>query len=276
MKLRFVCSIALLAGLAVACYAEVSVPKLGLARYADRTVHPVYGLEANLLVDAELLSSADAISFSDKGGLVSIAGRIQLLTVDGAPVGQYDSREQSPVLNIDNDFTTAIAWLPSQGLIVHWNGQAFVATEIAPADLPGKVTSIQVTGTTSAKLLASDGGGNVFAVSVSLATGNIVSVDFLPGVKGPAFQQYSFVVSHDANGLHIQGPDGAVWTVPLAASDLTFERMCSDWLHLSSRSTGEDWALHLSPTLLHLSQLPPPRFEKRLVARPVRPQEVEK
>jgi hypothetical protein len=274
MKLRIVPSIALLAGLAAGLCAQVSAPKLGLARYADRTVRRVYGLESNLLVDSELLSAADAVSFSDVGGLVSTGGRIQLITPDGVAVAEYDSREAAPVLNIDSGLTTAIAWLPSRDSIVYWNGTAFVGVAVFSGDLPGKVTSVQATGGGLAKLLANNASGDVFVVTVSLESGHVVSVDLLPGVKGPAFQQYSFVVSHDAGGLHVTAADGAVRTVPLAAPDLAFERMSSDWLHLSSRSTAQDWILHLNPVALHLSQLPGPRSQAHMAPRPVRPAEV--
>lgn len=273
MKLRIVFSFALPLCLAGGLFAEVNAPKLGIARYADRTAYSIYGLESNLLVNAQLLSSADTLSFSDSGGLVAIGGRIQLMTLDGAPVGEYESTEAAPVLNIDGALTTAIAWLPSLERLVYWNGSAFVVTQLVNPDMPGKVSSVQASGTTAAKLLANDQHGNVFAISVSLETGQVLSVDLLPGVKGPAFQQYSFVVSHDANGLHVTGANGVVRTLPLTAPDLTFERMSSDWLHLASATTGQDWALHLSPGTLHLSQLPAPQFQRRMSPRPLQPKE---
>jgi hypothetical protein len=277
MKLRIFCSIALLWLAAPGLYAQVSAPnapKPGIARYSDRTVHSIYGLESNLLVNDQLLSEADAISFSDTGGLVSIAGQIQLLNASGAVIGEYDSAEHSPVLNIDGDFTTAVAWLPSRSSVAYWNGQSFVTAEVASGSLPGKVTSIQMANAATAKMLASDAAGNVFAVVVSLGNGQITSVNFLPGIKGPAFQQHSFIVSHDANGLHIEAPNGTVRTLPFAAAEVTFERMSSDWVHLSSTATAQDWALHLNATALHLSQLPAPRESRHLVARPVSPKEM--
>lgn len=277
MKLRIFCSIALLWFAAPGIYAQISAPsapKPGMARYSDRTVHSIYGLESNLLVNDQLLSEADAASFSDAGGLVSIAGQIQLLNSSGAVVGEYDSAERSPVLNIDGGFTTAGAWLPSRSSIAYWNGQSFVTAEVARGGLPGNITSVRILNGTSARMLANDAGGNVFAVLVSLGTGQITSVNVLPGVKGPAFQQYSFVVSADASGLHIEAPNGTIRTLPVVAVNMTFERMSSDWVHVSSAATGQDWALHLNATTLHLSQLPVPRESRHLVARPVRPGEV--
>jgi hypothetical protein len=271
MKLRIVFSFAVVLCLACGARAEVNAPKLGFARYADRTVFKINGLESNLLVDSQLLSSADALSFSDAAGLVAVGGQIQLIAVDGALLGAYSSTESAPVLNIDGDLTTAVAWLPSHQELVRWNGQSFVPTRISNA-LPGKVTSVQLTGPSTARMLANDSSDHVFAVSVSLETGLVTSIDLLPGVQGPGFQQYSFVVSHDANGLHVSVPNGSVRTLPLSAPDLTIERMASDWLHLIS-TTGEDWVLHLNPTSLHLSQLPHPEAVRRLAPRPLQPKE---
>jgi hypothetical protein len=271
MKLRIVFSFALVLCLTCGALAEVNAPKLGIARYADRTVFQINGLESNLLVNSQL-SSADALSFSDTGGLVAAGGEIQLMAVDGAVVGTYSSTETAPVLNIDNALTTAIAWLPSLKELVRWNGQAFVATQLSGAQVPGKVTSIQLTSASTVRLLANDGNNNVFAVAVSLATGLVTSVDLVPGITGPAFEQYGFVVSHDASGLHVTAGNGSVRTLPLSAPDLTIERMGTDWLHLGS-TTGDDWVLHLNPTTLHLSQLPHPEAVRRLAPRPLQPKE---
>jgi hypothetical protein len=272
MKLRIVFSFALVLCLACGALAQVNAPKMGIARYADRTVFQINGLESNLLVNNQLLSSADALSFSDAGGLVAIGGEIQLMTVEGAVLGAYRSTESAPVLNIDNALTTAIAWLPSVKELVRWNGNAFVAIPLSGAQLPGKVTSVQLTSASTARMLATDASNNVFAITVSLAAGLVTSVDLVPGVKGPAFQQYGFVVSHDVNGLHVTAANGSVRTLPLAAPDLTIERMGSDWLHLAS-TTGEDWVLHLNPAILHLSQLPHPEAVRRFAPRPLQPEE---
>jgi hypothetical protein len=259
MKLRIVLSLALLICPA-AVVAQLSVPKIGVARYVDHTVHGINGLEANLVVDSQILSSADAVSFSDAGGLVSAAGRIQLLTIQGAVVGEFNANESKPVLNIDGGLTTAIAWLPSRHLLVHWNGSSFSETQVVGADLPGEVTSVQAISPTLAKLLANDPTGNAFQASVSLETGNILSLVLLPGIKGPAFQQNGFIVSQGPNGLDIQAPNGSVRTLPLSASTLQFERMSSEWVHIASPTTHQDWALHLASKALQLSILPAPRM----------------
>lgn len=256
MKLRIVVSIALLCPAALV--AQVSVPKVGMARYADHTVRGINGLESNLLVDSQGLSNADSISFSDTGGLVSAAGRIQLLTIQGVTVGEYTSNESSPVLNMDGGVTTAIGWLPSRSLLIYWNGSSFTEVPVNSAELPGEVTSVRAASATSATLLTSDAHGNVFQASVALPAGNITSVNQLPGVKGPAFQQSGYIVFLDSNGLEIEAPNAAARTLSLSAPDLKFERMSTEWVHLTSPTTHQDWALHLSSRALQLSILPAP------------------
>jgi hypothetical protein len=75
-------------------------------------------------------------------------------------------------------------------------------------------------------------------------------------VQGPAFLQSNFVVFHDDQGLEIESANGLRHTLPMPAADLAAERMSNDWLHISSASTKQDWALHLSNTALDLSALP--------------------
>lgn len=254
MKLRIVLSSVLLT-CPSALLAQLSVPVVGVARYADHTVRGVNGLEANLLIDHESRSSADAVSFSDVGGLVSAAGAIQLLTLQGAVVGRFNSNESSPVVNIDGALTTAIAWLPTRGALVYWNGGSFAECQVAGA-VPGAVTSVQRSAAGIAALLSSDTNGNVFQTSVSLEGGNILSVNLLPGVKGPAFQHAGFIVSQNDDGLAIRSSDGSVRTLPLSAPNLGFERMSSEWVHIASPSTHQDWALHLTSKALQLSILP--------------------
>src|ERR1700761_2733960 len=233
MKLRIVFSIALLLCPA-ALVAQLSVPKIGVARYADRTVRGINGLEANLLVDEQMLASADAASFSDAGGLVSAAGRTELMTIQGSVVGEFDSNESSPVLNIDSGLSTAIAWLPSRHLLIYWTGSSFAETQVNAADIPGEVTSVEAVSASLARLLANDASGHVFQVDISLQTGNVISQILFPGIKGPAFQQYGFIVSQGLEGLEIQSPNGLARTLPFSAPAVRFERMSTEWVHIAS------------------------------------------
>ncbi|HEY3936826.1 MAG TPA: hypothetical protein VGL97_05325 [Bryobacteraceae bacterium] len=249
--------------LAALLSAQVNSPRAGVARFADGTIRTVLGLPANLLVSATPLAYADFASFSDAGGLVSRNGLIRLLGPDGSPVAEYASGETAPLLNIDGPLSTTIAWLPSQHALLHWTGHSFSLTEVNISSLGGEATSVQTFGSDQARLLVTHPNASVSAITLSLETGNVVSSDILPAAHGRAFAQHSFVVCENPQGLVVESPDGLSRTVPLSAAglpagDLTIERMSSDWLHVSSASTGHDWVLFLNRTNLHLSVLPAP------------------
>ncbi|MFL6351539.1 MAG: hypothetical protein ACJ74Z_06785 [Bryobacteraceae bacterium] len=248
--------------LAGGLHGQVSTPEIGIVRYADSAVRPIYGVEANLVVGKQIVRTADAVSFSDFGGLVAVNGHIQLIDRHGSVLGEYHSTETKPLLNIDGKLTTAVAYLPSQEALLYWTGTSFVATQLGKGSFSGIPTSVQIQGAHSAKLLATTNGGSVSEITISLDTNQPTSVKFLPGVQGPAFLHHAFVVFHDKQGLEVEAPNGSRQTVRLASTDLVIERMSSDWLHLSSARTQQSWALHLNNTALHLSEMPVPRPEE--------------
>src|SRR5579884_3394185 len=163
--------------------AQLSAPRIGVVRYANHTVRVVYGVPSNFVIADQMLDSADAISFSNSGGLVAKDGKIQIFaTGQYTALGEYASRESAPVLNIDGELATAVAWLPASRVLLHWTGQTFAATEVAPGGIPGAVSSLRLSGPETVELLATESGGEVLRVSISLQTGNLISADVLPGV----------------------------------------------------------------------------------------------
>lgn len=240
--------------LAACLHAQVNAPKVGIVRYSDHSVHAVFGVADDFVISPHVIASADAISFSDSGGLIANNGHIQLIGPSSTVIAEYDSGESAPVLNIDGALTTAIAWLPAQRALLRWNGKSFILTTLI-GELLGPVTSVRVENKT-AKLLQTETGGVVSEATVSLETGYLTSLDVLPGVVGPAFQQHSFVLFHDQRGLEIASGNATPRALPLTAPDLTFERMSSDWLHLASAATKQNWIVHLNSTTLELSELP--------------------
>ena len=238
--------------------AQVSAPKIGMAKYSDGTVWAILGLPSNLILGNESLSYADAISFSDFGGLVSSHGQIQLLGPDLHVVGEYDSSEAAPVLNVDGGLTSAIAWLPSESKLLHWDGKSFIATETSSSLFPGRVSSVRLENNSLAKLLVVQSDQSVAEVTISLDKGNLLGIAVVPGVSGPAIQEPGFVLFQDEQGLEIESASGELHTLALPAHDLTIERMSSDWLHLASPSSKRNWALHMTGSQFDLSVLPAP------------------
>ncbi len=236
--------------------AQINAPRVGFARYSDNSVRAVFGIPSDFIVGGQVLGFADAISFSNSGGLVAKNGHVRLVGPDFSVIAEYDAGEAAPLLNMDGGLNSAIAWLPLQHALLHWNGKSFVVTGVSEGALLTRVTSVRVQGQGLAKLLVVEPGGGVSEATISLATGDLVSLDLLPAVQGFAFQQHSFVIFHDGGGLEIASRTGALRTIALPANDLVLERMSPDWLHLSSASTKQDWILHLDSSTLELSELP--------------------
>jgi hypothetical protein len=245
----------LLFGLAGCLEAQLTVPKVGVVRFPDGGLRTVLGLDSNFIVNREVIAKADADSFSDQGGLLAKNGRIQLLGPDLKVVAEYDSGESAPLLNIDGDLRTAIAWLPTERALLYWDGKSFALAQTND-QLLSHVLALRVGNSKTAKLLILEQGGAVSSATVSLESGNLLALNFLPGVQRSVFEQHSFLLFQDRDGLEIQAPDGKVRTIPISVPDLSFERISSDWLHLTSPSAKQDWLLHLNRSTLAISQLP--------------------
>ena len=115
--------------------AQVSIPRIGLVRYADGSVWAVNGLKANFVLGTRLMTGVTAASFSDAGGLVAIPGEIDLLRLDGSVVGRYRTDETQPVLNIPGALTSATIYLSSSHTLLRWNGTSFDASDAEIPDL---------------------------------------------------------------------------------------------------------------------------------------------
>ena len=114
--------------------AQVGIPHIGPVRYADGSVWAVNGLKSNFVLGTRLMKGVTAASFSDAGGLVAIAGEVDLIRLDGSVVERYKTDEAHPVLDISSALTTATIYLPSTHTTLHWNGSSFEATDREAAE----------------------------------------------------------------------------------------------------------------------------------------------
>lgn len=235
--------------------AQVSVPKVGTARYPDGSLHAVQGLPLNLIVADLPLDSVEAASFSDSGGFVSQNGALRLLASNFSVVAQYSAGEK-PLLSIDGELTTALAWFPNAHRLIHWNGSKFDELSVADGDIEGRVTAIQSAGPRQARLLVLHADDSVSAVTISLRNGNLVTSEALPGVRGYAFGQGFFVVYASDKELVVDNLRGYRRSIVIPAQDFVIDRMSSNWLHIFSPSLQQNWALHLTHVDLELSLLP--------------------
>jgi hypothetical protein len=235
---------------------QLTAPKVGTVRYPDGSLHSVQGLANNMIVCDLPFDSADAASFSDQGGIVSQQGAIRLLNADFSVAFEFKTGEPAPVLNMEGDLTSALAWLPSQRTLLRWDGSKFAAFVIPQSDLDGQVTNLQAVNSKQARLLVTGGDGTVSAVTISTRNGSLVSSEALAGLQGYAFSQSFFFVYTENNELVVSNMNGYRRSIALPAPDLIIERMSSQWLHLQSRSLKQDWALHLTQAQFELSILP--------------------
>lgn len=263
MKRFAICSWALL-GAGALLEAQLTVPQVGVARYADGSVHPVRGIAGNLIVEPRAIATAEGASFSDSAGLLSVGGEIQFVRTDGTVLGEYRSGETSPVLNIDPLAQAATAWLPSKHLLVWWNGSAFVEAPVDDSAFGGRVTFVSLASGTTAQFFIGRADSSVARISVSLPSGRIASSDTTPGARGQTLMQQGWILSQDDWGLTAERANGNRQTIQLSqrvlpADDLTMERMADHWLHVSSRSTGTGWAVYLDATKVNIFLLPAPK-----------------
>lgn len=235
----------------------VLTPQVGMVRYSDGALYPLFGLHANFLTGDRAFSLVQAASFSDQGGLISTRGRIMLLDANASVQGSYMAGEESPVLNMDGSAVGAIAWLPRSSELLTWPGGQPTTIAVGQGALGGQVDALWMVGT-NAELLITENDGSTALVTVSLPGGNVTNVSAIPGVSGPVFEQQSFLLFHDSNGLEVQASNGSTRTLPITPADLQFEHIGTDWVHVSSPSAQRDWVLHLNATTLQISELPAP------------------
>ncbi len=241
--------------------AQVSVPRVGTFRYPDGSLHGVQGLTANMIISDLHLDSAQAASFSDQGGLVWQAGMVRLLTADFSAAGEFPApanpaSKQQPVLEISSKLTSALAWLPHNHNLLHWNGTQFDSFQLAPAEIDGTVTSLQSVGDRQARLIVLRADDSVLALTFSLRTGGLVNTEVLPGVRGPAFIQGSLIVYSMEGELVADDLRGSRRSIAFPGRDVVMERMSNNWLHLYSARLQQHWAVHVTPADFAVSMLP--------------------
>ncbi len=209
-----------------------------------------------------MLDGADSVSFSGRGGLVARKGSLALLRSDFSAAGIFETGESNPLLGMDGDLTTAIAWLPSTQKLVHWNGQAFASVSVPDLLQEGAVSFVSKRDNKTAVLLLYSPDGFVSEASVSLETGQVTSVTSVAGAHGPSFRHQSFVLYWDNHDLAITTTaNGNTKKFPLAAEDVRMEQVSSDCLHLRSLTAQRDWLLHFRNGDFDLAELPMPSAE---------------
>jgi hypothetical protein len=241
---------------------QLSAPRVGVVRYTSGGVYLLYGLPGSYVIGPRVLDGADSVSFSERGGLMVRKGSLSLLRSDLSTAGMLETGESNPLLGMDGDLTTAIAWLPSSQKLAYWNGQAFASVSVPDLSREGSVSFVSKRDSKTAVLLLHSPDGFVSEASVSLETGQVTSVTAIAGAHGPSFRHQDFVLFLDNHELVIATPaNGNAKRLALAADDVRVERVSSDCLHLWSLATKRDWLLHFRSNDFDLAELPLPSAE---------------
>jgi hypothetical protein len=246
------CSLLAAAGL----HAEVSAPSPGIVRFAGWPLEALLGVPGNLVPAPSSLGDADAVSFSDTAGLLVRGDVIRLVRPDGSPVAEYMYAGAPPVLGADPSLHSALAWLPEANSLVWWNGKRFQTVAIDA--FQGLVSSLQMDGTQTARFLINHPDGGVSSARVSLPRGDLISMDYVPGVKAPAFEFGAYRISANEHGLVLEWSGDAQQALPFPATRFTAEQMSSAWVHLYIPATRQHFGLHLNRESSTLSRLPAP------------------
>jgi hypothetical protein len=178
-------------------------------------------------------------------------------------LGEYQSGEPRPILNIDSSLLSAVVWLPSKHMLLGWDGRAFTATTIEDSAFGGEVTFVRQAPGKTVELFVEQADNSVAKLTVSLSEGRLLNAETEPAAHGAVFVQRGWMLSQNGRGLMGELPNGNRQTMelskePLPGDDLRIERMSNDWLHVSSQSTGTNWAVYLTATKLSVSLLPSP------------------
>jgi hypothetical protein len=241
--------------LAALGFGQINAPRVGLVRYSDLTVRPVYGLPASFVVGQPVAAGITAAAFSDNGGVLVSDGRIRVISPDGSTLAE-EIGSPDAIVGIDNSLASAVAFLPASNTLLHFEGKEFRRTEIS-GSLPGSVLSLRANAETASLLIENERA--VSEIRIALSSGSILSENFLSGVQAPAAYLGNFVAFRDERGLEIQAPNGTPQALPLACpSEISYERMAGNWLHITCAASAQQWALQASPKRFHLSELPLP------------------
>lgn len=239
--------------LALAVQAQIKAPQMGAVRCADGSVRPVYGVPGALVLGKPIAISAVAASFSEAGGVIATTSAILLVDGAGKPLGQWTASDPGASVGIEADGTSAVAWLPKFSSLLTWNGSAFERT-VVPVPPVGQVTSVR-RDSASAYLLVADGAGSVSEYIISLTSGEILSIRYLPGITGKPLTFGSFLLFQDGAGIAIQSAAGSQ-SIPLSGTKLTMEKMGNEWVHVIGSNSSGSWALHLAAEDSKLFELP--------------------
>ncbi len=248
-------------------------PRIGFSLARDRTLRPLFGLPANLVLGGAIWRGATQAAFSSTAGLVRLRDSVLLQAVDAATLGTFALDEPAPVLGVGPASANtqaaqaghAAIWLPSGNALAMWTGEGFTVTDVDP--LPGVVVSLLPTGTQSADLMVQVPGGGVHLVAVSLSNGQLVSDIQIDAQATSAHVQNGFTLLATAAGLAVVAQNGVRHTLAGIPAAVRFAPVSDAWVQVESVSGARAWLVRLdrnapAARTLDASEIPEPRIQR--------------
>jgi len=261
MKLPPLLAICLGATACIPANCQLATPSVGYVRYPSGDVRSIYGLQGNYIVGDSVLSSGEAASFSEAGGLILRSGTLVLVDSKFATVATAEVHESAALLRIDGSPETAVAWLPGSRALVHWNGKSLATASLSSIGEGATVTSVRKLDANTASLLVSKPDGTLTRNRISLRTGELKSSQPVAATCNSSWEDGSRILCFSDRKFSILSPVGDILqALPLPVDgNVAMEQASARCLHVSGKPPGEDWLLHLDDKDLQLYQLPSPK-----------------
>ena len=267
MKLRLALLLVSLSVASLPLPAQVRSPKAGIVRYRTGALHPLFGLGSSYIVGPPYGESAVAAAFSDRFGLVADGVTLSLVEArenyDLAQLASISCAELKPILGIEDSADSAVAWLPSESLLLVSNGHAFRKLLVSGLEPGTTVTSVSKSGPSSVRLLLARTDNTVIEAQVSLATGQ-VSDWRIVDAHGQVAVQSGYYFSVSGGKLHGSPMDSRNTPLdfPLNITEAAFEQASSKSLHISSPAGDRNWIVYQENGRVAVAELPLPAVSK--------------
>jgi hypothetical protein len=248
----------------VAANCQVATPSVGYVRYANSEVRAVYGLPGNYIIGSNVLSMADAVSFSDAGGLLLNSGSLTLLDPNFATLSTFELDGAQAIARVDGGLNSAIAWSPGSHSLVYWNNGSFAKTPVSVLTAEDVVDSVRKLDARTASLLVAKPDGTIVRHRVSLQSGEIKASATVPNASGYAFETADRIICFKEKKLSVLSQTGDTLQTFALPVDNSFviEQASNRCLHLRGMKLGLDWLLHMEGDGLELYRLPLPSRAK--------------
>jgi hypothetical protein len=234
---------------------NVASPLLGIAHFSDGTLRRVYGVPGNIVVDTQSLGWFQAASFSNQCGLVFKDSHLQLLTRDMRVLADVATAGSEAVLNTTS-CGSAVAWLPAVGELVRWNGSSFSTIPVRGLDPQLAASAVRIISDTAAELLLQDRDGWLLQAKISSASGDVISLVPIAGIRGAAFWAEDKLIVQSTSGVGLVDDNGSTRMLIPNAEHVRFQTIASQWLLITSKDSRQSWLVNLRMHDISVSEVP--------------------